>query len=173
MIVKYTGYHGTKPDAAEVIASTGVFKYTNRCEEDWLGNGVYFFQDDQEQTKRFCSKARCWDSFVIIRCQISVEDDNLLDLVMIENYDYFEKTANTIKNKYQNKKNGDARKNINSVVIDIMINANKKRRIDVIRGAFQVPQKFPVERTNVIPTQIQICVRNVSCISKAEEVYKQ
>jgi hypothetical protein len=53
-IVRVRGFHGTIPASAESIIENG-FKLS-RNEYDWLGDGVYFFQDAPQRALEWAAK---------------------------------------------------------------------------------------------------------------------
>ncbi len=52
---KFVGYHGTKDEAAQKIFESKSFR-PSIGEEEWLGKGVYFFEEDYKQAINFCTK---------------------------------------------------------------------------------------------------------------------
>lgn len=162
----FVGYHGTCPDCSEKILTTREFTY-RPCEEAWLGDGIYFFQDDILQAKNFCELARRYKEYVVLESIII--SDKVLDFLLIENYNLFEQTARKVGHRYLKIKSGQRRENINAVVINAL---HSLKPFEVVRAPFQVPKREPAERTNIFPIQIQICVRTKSCITTIEEVYR-
>lgn len=160
----YIGYHGTSRDSAEKIRLTG-FRPSVR-EEDWLGSGVYFFENDFLLAKAWCSKVKKYGTnWAILRCKICA--DTVLDLLTEEGYEAFRAMAHKIKDRYHKLPGGGPRRNINKIVVDLICNVEP---VDVIRGAFDASGRKAPPRTNVLPVQVQLCVRNTDCIT-IQEVY--
>jgi hypothetical protein len=164
MSTTFFGYHGTKGVYARQIVSSGYFK-PSLDENDWLGSGVYFFEDDIKQAYYYCIKAKKYTSWAILWARI--EADNVIDLTKLDHFEEFQKIAKKIKDRYLKTKEGKPRKLINSVVLDMMY---KLKPYDVVRCHFEVPSGFVVDRTNVKAMQTQLCVRNANCIKEFKEV---
>lgn len=161
---KLVGYHGTTKESAENIIKTNTFKISND-DEEWLGKGIYFFEDDILQAKDWCVKAKCYNKWTIIRSNI--EANTLIDLVDRKTYTDFETLAKKFNKRYLKRSDGKLRKLINAVVINAMYEIIK---FDVIRAIFPIPSSKAPERCNILPMQVQICVRNSKCIKSIEEV---
>ena len=72
------GYHGTSVSNADLIKSNGFTISQN--ESHWLGQGVYFFEDDFHEAERWtlyvCKRA----NGVVFKARIIVKENNYLDL---------------------------------------------------------------------------------------------
>lgn len=163
-MVALRGFHGTRRASADQIKRTKYFNFSTD-DEEWLGKGIYFFDKDMKQAYYFCVKARKYSEWAILSCHI--ESDKLIDLHMTDHYEVFESFAAKLKNKYLRRSDGKPRKLINSVVLNAMYEAEP---FDLVRAVFPVPPGYPVDRTNIIPVQFQLCVRNRECIKSIEEV---
>lgn len=74
-----TGYHGTKKECVETILKDGFLSSHN--EYDWLGDGVYFFQDAPKRARSWGQKF-FGESCAVIGAEISTED--CMDLLDVE-----------------------------------------------------------------------------------------
>lgn len=159
------GYHGTTIESADKIIATGAFNFSNK-EEEWLGKGVYFFEDDIEQAVRFCTKARNYPNYSVLKSEITANR-----CINLDNSEAMEKIldiSNKIKGRYLNLKDGvTKRKLTNSVILEAMY---KLEPYDVVKKTFVIDRVPIIERTNFVWTQVQICVRNRSCINNTREV---
>lgn len=86
-----TGFHGTSSNDVEKILSEGFKPSIN--EYDWLGDGVYFFQDAPERAWEWARKIHR-ENAAVIGANIRLEDCiDLLDMrwtsVLSEMYDEF------------------------------------------------------------------------------------
>lgn len=160
----FQGFHGTERSSAHEILKTGYFKYSID-DEEWLGKGIYFFDFDYKQAWYFCEKARKYSEWAVLSCNIVT--DNYIDLNMTDHFEAFKSFANKLKNRYKTRSDGKPRKLINAVVLNVMLEA---KPFDLVRAVFAVSPGYPVDRTNIIPVQFQICVRNRDCIKSIEEV---
>lgn len=156
------GYHGTTKLAAELIIKSNEF-FVSDNSEDWLGKGVYFFEDDINQAINFISKARKVKDYKIIKAKI--KSDRWIDLVKNENYLYLLKIADEIKKR--NIPSLKGYKLVNAVVIDFM---HQIEEFDIISATFEIEKSSRCSGMNIMPMQIQICVKNTNCISDIEEV---
>ena len=72
------GYHGTSRAAAEAILDEGFKASSNRF--DWLGDGVYFFQDQPSRAQQWAEE-RYGSDGVVLEAEIDLTDCmDLLDL---------------------------------------------------------------------------------------------
>ncbi len=71
------GFHGTSVVAARAILDSGFVASAN--EYDWLGDGIYFFQDAPGRALEWASELH--DEPCVVACEISL--DNCMDLLDI------------------------------------------------------------------------------------------
>ena len=161
---KIVGFHGTTKGSAKSILQFKKF-IISKDDEEWLGPGVYFFEDDIKQAYYYCVRAKKINDWSILKSDIYAEV--VIDLVDTETREYFERILNKIKHRYLKRADGRPRKLMNSVTLNIMYEANP---YDVVRGIFQVPSTGYLSRTNLMCLQKQICVRNLDCIKTITEV---
>lgn len=167
------GYHGTDCMAADSILGSQQFKFSNR-EDDWLGQGVYFYYADGD-ARWWCLDVKKWNRYVIL--QAKLEATTVVDLAHSpEDGELFRRFCETVKNKSEKMGNGSKRRNYMSLAIKIMARITKP---DIIIGAFDENRRFWFTREELrkkfplILSQLQICVCNHSCIkdiSVLEEV---
>ena len=174
-IVSYIGYHGTSKIKAESILENG-FKMS--CGDDeWLGKGVYFFPND-------CSAAELWckhylklkaKNMQVLKASISVESDQLLDLDTNAGHnfviEYCKEYIKAIQEKSYAVK--PDKHQLQCFILDLIPVEIKK----VIYGSFELNRtKFASEDEKRLfkdyfdARQSQLCVRDLDCIEKLEEV---
>ena len=110
-MVEIEGYHGTSSENSKIIIDNNSFK-PSIGDEEWLGDGVYFFVEgipeklDVEAKKWAISRA--WDndrkkynytSYSVIRSELKVEDEFYLDLTTVEGLKIFRYIRNGIIQK--------------------------------------------------------------------------
>lgn len=161
---KIVGFHGTTKKSAKSILQSNNF-IVSKDDEEWLGPGVYFFEDDIRQAYYYCVKAKKICNWSILKSDIYAKV--IIDLVDTETLEYFEIILNKVKSRYLKRADGRPRKLMNSVILNIMYEAEP---YDVVRGIFQVPSTRYLPRTNLMRLQKQICVRNLDCIKMIMEV---
>jgi hypothetical protein len=155
------GFHGT--DAANVNGIVDNGFRLSLGDEEWLGDGVYFFVDgitsNPQSNATKWSIANAWDNnlkkytylnYAVIKTIIKVNEANFLDLTTTEGMKVF----NYLRNKYVSKiiANG---KRLNAKNADfkdghLINNARKKFnfQIDAVKGNFYI--KFTNERIHNI-----------------------
>lgn len=80
-LIRLVGYHGTTIKNAMEIVQENKFVIKGR-DNHWLGQGVYFFENDKElagiwmKSNRYISD----QDFAILRCEIECKEEELLDL---------------------------------------------------------------------------------------------
>ncbi|MFD2368521.1 hypothetical protein ACFSO0_00615 [Brevibacillus sp. GCM10020057] len=163
MTSNYLGYHGTTRESADKILSEQRFPFSVD-DEEWLGDGVYFFENDRKQAEYWCTKVRKYKAWTVLESQI--EASKVIDLLDTETREEFQKIAEKLKDRYHKRKDQKPRKLINAVVLNAMY---KIAPYDMVRAAFVIPRGHTVYRTNIEPIHIQLCVRNHSCIKTIRE----
>lgn len=161
------GYHGTKRAYGEIIVSTRKFQVSGTY-KDWLGRGVYFFENDRHQAYMF---AKFKDSRSglpheqICVIEANLTSDNCIDLLR----DYDRKRILCYANKLREKIDEAAAqepaiKNWNhkeGFVLDMLYELEP---YDIVRAAYRVPRQKVDGVCEFEPIQIQICVKNTDCI---------
>ncbi len=160
---KIIGYHGTSTDSAtEIIKSDYKQSFGNK---EWLGDGVYFFingisSKPDKQAKKWAI-AQAWDnkkkeyiysSFCVIKTDIQVEEENLLDLTKEEGVE----VLNYLIDRYDNiiKSNKRKVKYAESLIINLA-RGEGILPIDVVKGNFYI--KFAKERIKNINLRTNNC----------------
>lgn len=161
---RFVGFHGTTIEAANIILKTREYKFSNK-EEEWLGKGVYFFEKDKKEAVNFCIKARKYNNYSILKSNLTPKI--YIDLDDTEQMELMQNIAKKIKDRYLKLRDGKPRKLLNSVILDAIY---KLEPYDMVKKTFLVERKNEVVRTNFQWVQVQICVRNRTCISTIEEV---
>ena len=92
----YTGYHGTTISRGENILKNKYY-FVSYKEDEWLGNGVYFFEKDINQAVDFCTKARRYDDYIILKSKIEAEI--CIDLDRLETMTILDKIAKKINKR--------------------------------------------------------------------------
>ena len=166
-MAKYIGYHGTTKNAAKQIVNQSNFKVSAKI-DDWLGTGVYFFENDCKQAYNFVKKGRRVADASIIKA--TLEPEFVFDLLLTEAVSVFTDVHNKILPRlirmYGEDSNID---NYNGLIINYIC-ANSNIHFDMVRGVFPTPKKETIEGTTITPSQIQLCVRKLDCIKNIKEV---
>lgn len=171
---EYIGYHGTNSEAAEAICETQTFKLS-RKEDEWLGEGVYFFCDCEDAIW-WCKKNQEQFSSTYSVLEAIIHAENIIDLSHSYNdMKVFKTFCLIVKEKSERMTNGEKRKNYISLALKLMVT---KIKADIVIAAFDCNRGFWLEGMStkqrdmfvkkfpIIVTQVQICVKNKECINK-------
>jgi len=167
-IITVTGFHGTSSNNVEKILSEG-FKPSGN-EYDWLGDGVYFFQDAPERAWEWARKIHKGNG-VVIGANIKLEDCiDLLDIrwtgVLSEMYDAFLKKVKLMDIKMPNQTVGAHR--LDRLVINYAVGflAERSMNIRCVRGAFIEGKPIFPDSAIFDRAHVQIAVRDIMLIEK-------
>ena len=165
------GYHGTSIAVAQVVLRDG-FRISRNA-YDWLGDGVYFFQDAPHRAREWAAQ-RYGDDGVVIRSVIRLDDClDLLDIeagdMLAEAYASFVQLSERLGIPLPRQSTGAHR--LDRAVINHAVTFLAMRRGNAarsIRGVF-------AEGTPVFPgsailnrAHVQIAVRDASLIEMSE-----
>jgi hypothetical protein len=155
-------YHGTSKDNAEKIEKEGFNPSTG--EDDFLGNGVYFFESSEWHAKNW-ARRRHKDIGVIIA---EIRLGNCLELNNKEHRDLIRETAvGLVKSGY---------KDITDTVVINFITVKWPSMIDTVRASYLGPKFqhakkiFPGSRFYDFQ-QLMICVKNLNNIISYDIAY--
>lgn len=168
--MKQEAYHGTSlENAKKICKSSNDIDFKVSCKDnEWLGNGVYFF-DTIQNAKDWSLKVRKFEKIGIVSAMITADEAKVFDLVGNQSHlEIFDKMCLIVANKYNNTNN----KNIDSKFMASAIELLKEKNdFDVVRAFFEMKDKnFKNinKARNIFPMRmgrIQICVINTNCIS--------
>ncbi len=166
------GYHGTSLAAAQTIIERGFSLSVN--DYDWLGTGVYFFQDAPLRAYKWASE-RYPEAPAVIRTKLVLE--NCLDLVDVtwfpiirEAYDLFVSAYNqtNLPLPRQNPQRSKAHRLdcafFNYIVSEIL--EPQGEVVSSIRGVFNEGDRIYPNSAIFDRAHIQIVIRNLSAIEE-------
>lgn len=161
-------YHGTSLEhATKICKSSNKIDFKISCgENEWLGNGVYFFENEQD-ARDWSVKVRKFKKIGIISAMITADEKKVLNLISNdEHIKLFTNTLNKLKQKSEKYKDKNINTNYTTLAIKILI---EKIKYDVIKAMFK-PDKRLKETIQDIPDnmligRMQICVINTTCIA--------
>lgn len=167
------GYHGTSREKAQEIIDRGFNLSTN--DYDWLGTGVYFFQDAPGRALAWASE-RYPDSPTVIRSQLVLE--NSIDLLDIDWYPIIRETYAMFVSGYQKANIPLPRQNpqrskahrldcafFNYIVEKIF--ESQEETIGSIRAVFNEGDRIYPNSAIYDRSHIQILIRDLSLIEKS------
>lgn len=159
-------YHGTSKESAEKILSTRTYKASGS--DEWLGRGVYFFENDPIQAHKFVKayKKLSDETVQVLFTKICVmENMHMVDLTIDEDRNFLEEYERRIREKitstlspnniYWTHKEGYA--------LDFLF---ENRPYALVRAAYDIPKRNRTEGFGYAQVHIQVCVKQPSCIMK-------
>ena len=163
-------YHGTSlENANKICKSSNEINFKISCgKTEWLGNGVYFF-DNKQNAIDWSKKVRQFEEIGIVSAMIKADEEKVFDLVgNPKQLKLFDKMCAIVANKYNKIQNEEIDKSFMSTTIELL---KQQENFDVIRAFFEIKntnfeninkakQKFPIGIG-----RIQICVINTDCIT--------
>lgn len=157
------GYHGTSAAKGDAIVRDKVF-CPSLGDHQWLGDGVYFFED-YEEAQRWGNRVRKYPQPVVIEALIVSE--KIFDLTRIKDLDKY----NGFIARLVEKLGINQRKEFKEQFEDgyILNTLCRLEPYDVIRAVFKSHLALKCLRehdSSIIPVQIQLCVRNCTVILK-------
>lgn len=161
------GHHGTSKENAHSILRTGFLKSKGY---QWFGDGVYFFDDDQKEARNWAIKVKKFDiNYSVLKSNIEV--CNPLLLHKAKEWEEFLKNKKMLQKKidkspYRNKEITDG------YVVEFMCQQIYKlttKPVDVVICGCKIPAyDWAVEITEIPRIQVQVCVRELECITSTE-----
>lgn len=171
--VRVYGYHGTSTEAASLIIQQGFNISSN--DYDWLGTGVYFFQD---------APARAWEwanqqyptNPAVIRSSIQLE--NCIDLLDIQWFPTIRNVYSLFIEDYRQSNRSFPKQNpekskahrldcayFNYIIVEVL--AQGGQRIDAIRAVFLEGERVYPSSAIFDRAHVQIAIRNTALIEES------
>lgn len=172
--LKIYGYHGTNMDIASAILDTG-FKISSN-DYDWLGTGIYFFQDAPLRAFQWAN-FRYPNNPAVIRSLIRLE--NCMDLFDIEWIPIIREAYDIFVEEYRKSnqplpKQNPARSKahrLDCAYFNYIINqilAPQGEQINVVRALFIEGQRVYPNSAIFDLAHVQLAVRNSAMIEESE-----
>ncbi len=167
----HKGYHGTDLKNVNSIITKG---YVPSGENEWFGTGVYFFEDLKPLTNGF-QEARSWAVYVcglkfyaIFKAVITSK--KFIDIAGCREHRIL---YDEVKEKLHNLhiKSGKKEKTFSDNIVFTFL--SQEYQIDFIRVLVDAARQKDIQFSYVIRRpQLQICVKNTTCIIKNFCIYK-
>ena len=162
-----TGYHGTSIESANAILAGGFCLSRNR--QDWLGDGVYFFQDGLERSWDW-ARRRYGSQAAVIGAEIRLDDcidmlDTTWNRVLAAAYDRFLHLHNQLGLDFpvQNRVAHRLDREVINYVIGVL--AERGITIRCVRSAFGEGHPVYPNSAFLRYSHVQIAVRDIdACI---------
>ncbi|PFC81038.1 hypothetical protein CN272_27980 [Bacillus anthracis] len=170
---QFYAYHGTDEESSIDILSDGFKIFSDNRDDHWLGNGVYFFREDETQALFWAqNKVRKVEKLngkpaVVIRALIAVNSDNYLNMDSRDGLDIFEKHIEQTEKELKESGLQITFKNENQQRHYFMNLLPDKYH--VIKRTFNVNSKKYDSNKHLADMKLwlngeQICIRNLSTI---------
>jgi hypothetical protein len=166
--IEILGYHGTSQERAAAILSTGFRASDN--DYDWLGTGIYFFQDAPLRARQWATQQHPQDPAVI--CS-RIHLDNCIDLFDIGWQPLLKNVYNSFVEQYRDteqplpKQNPERSKahRLDCAFFNFAIELiSQAQPIDSIRAAFMEGERLFPSSAIFELAHIQIAVRHPQLI---------
>lgn len=163
------GYHGTSAEAAQAIMLEGFKLSRNRY--DWLGDGVYFFQDGHARARTWAQER--WPDAAVTEVGIELED--CLDLLDPAWFEVISNAFDAVVAAYAARGQPLPRQHglvhgMDRVVINYACTLLEQEgmRVASVRGAFQEGRPaFPGSALTCL-AHVQIAVRDLTALSSLQ-----
>lgn len=162
--MKFIGFHGTEAKNIDNIQAHG---YMPSLEDEWMGEGVYFFEtmsssfsDGFEEAQNWVIYVKKLSKWAVFKATIvtskyidlasKIEHRKMYDRIKEESLLLHEKAGNNVKEFNEN----------------IIYQAMGELSIDLIRAIVDASHEYRYHSYTVRRPQLQICVKNQDCIKK-------
>ena len=171
--IKVIGYHGTSREAAAAIlapgAKPGIQFLASESGSDWLGNGIYFFQDApfhalEWPMLRMPEWTRITDP--VVMCAEIDLTEHCLDLIDVQHSQFIVDEYTKLKARYNKErrclpKNKGSNRRFDCCLINFTVDEIEKsgKRVDTIRAAFKEGKPIVPKSQIYSHAHIQVVVR--------------
>ncbi len=159
-----TGFHGTSAAAASEILKEGFFVSHN--DYDWLGTGVYFFQDAPIRAQAW-AEGRFGPAATVVAADIDLGGcmdflDTVWQVRLAAAYQGYRSRAERLGLELPRQTRGAHR--LDAAIIDLLVNVLAERgdRIRSVRSAFAEGEQVFEGSALSVGTHVQIAVRDLS-----------
>jgi hypothetical protein len=177
------GFHGCdRSIGIKILHSNGTLHLGKSCNDyDWLGNGIYFWENNPERALKFArdaiinkhlTKGEITEPFVIGAVIDLGHCLNLLDTLFLKE---LKKTYELMKisgyelpiNEYRDDSGYFLKRDLDCAVIETLHSLKKKKKeraFDSVRGVFVEGKELYPSAGFREKNHIQLCIRNPNCI---------
>lgn len=179
MVKKITGYHGTVKDNSTLILQNGfkinTYSFSTTARQPIpgdLGAGLYAYQDDIENAKRFAHKFK--RDIAIFKLTLEVDEHKYLDMDEKDNAQlildiYNSQHFKTLKHRYeQMSTHTSQRKCLDGLILEYIIHKNNLRVDLVKKSTYTRFEGMP--SISHYPNGIELCIKNKAIIKNTETV---
>lgn len=170
------GFHGCTEEVFDAVVRRGEPMKASNNEYDWLGNGIYFWEQSYQRAMEW-AKQHSGHAPAVIGAAIDLGyclnlTDSASSNQLRRGYQMLQLLCNATdtelpKNRQQNKAGDILVRNLDCAVIEQVHNYNRSHHLpayDSVRGVFwEGDEPYPGSCFKE-QTHVQICVRNPNCI---------
>ncbi|WP_110934148.1 hypothetical protein [Paenibacillus bouchesdurhonensis] len=174
-------YHGTSQNHSNNITKNG-FKLPEKKKDHWIGNGIYFFREDQSQALSWAilkfQKCPMVSNYHVIKINIDVKGDNFLNLDSREGlFKYKEHGTNFLRKL---KEEGIELEFASENEARCFIIDSLPKQYTVIQRTFEgqgtsksIDNNHIIKMTGLFLQGTQVCVRDEKAITANAEVVQE
>jgi hypothetical protein len=173
-IIWVNGYHGTSRSRAENILVTGFRPSTNGY--DWLGTGVYFWQDAPNHALHWAQQNHPTEP-AVIKSRLRIDNTclDLLDMSTIDNSNFWMDSYNGLTEVYRvagkdlptQNPTIPGKRHLDSEFFDYLITAFAQKPIGSVRCAFVEGKPIFPSSAVYDQTHVQISIVNLDLIESS------
>ena len=176
------GFHGCDETVRDAIINGQIELKDSTNKYDWLGNGVYFWEYNQDRAFKFAQELRdnprpnkpiitrpsVVGAIINLGTCLDLLDSTYLDLLK-ESHKILENSAARLKLQLPSNITGKGSdelmlRNLDCLVIQHLTTILSKNRFDSVRGVFIEGEKLYPTSGFHEKNHIQICIKNPNCI---------
>ena len=176
MTYKSLCYHGTSLQNAESILENG-FKIS-QGNDYWLGDGVYFFEEDAEMAIDWCiaeGYKKIYEKYIVLQSLICASKKYIYNLFEPEGYEFFHEFRRKFINKVEKGEYSVRIKNkhvLDGAIINELCKSLPYKLIISPMFVKQVKDR-KMRSFSRIPNCVVVCVRDVKFCIKDIKIYKE
>ena len=168
LIIRVIGCHGTTRTNARSICTTKCF-LSSGSEKDWLGSGVYFYDNNREAAYAFCKSVKRIADEDIVVVTATIDSVFYFNLLEMEHYNLFSESVKRFRERVSKLKNAKCYpKILDGHVLEAIC---KENLFDFVYAAFNVNNNYKRAETRIVNPNIidsdynnVLCVKNAKCI---------
>lgn len=163
-------YHGTSKTYSNIITETGFELPPVKRVDHWLGNGIYFFREDDEQAliwavtkfKKYSEETEAH----VLETVIQIPDENFLNLDTRGGLRKFKSFLGTVEKHLKGVKFTDEPDKLRHFIMNML-----PSKYTVVQRTFDVKKSFEFERHPLLKAMelhlhgVQVCVRDKTVIT--------
>ncbi len=171
------GFHGCDLSIAERVICGEKVLNPSANDYDWLGHGIYFWENDPERALQFAKEAARRTSqknshpavigaVVDLGACLNLVESKNLQLLKV-GYETLQVAGKTSQISLPKNKSGGLLRHLDCAVIETVHNSREEedlRPFDTVRGVFWEGRELYPNAGFKEKNHIQICVRNPNCI---------